>query len=503
MTWDELAAVIELAFIAHPTAAQWAVIDAREGRVWKPDKVHAANLVAHTDHSVTDGKGKIAVGTLTHENGKWVAHHGDGSVTKHVSKPVALKAMAAHHNAQSAPPRPAAAPSAPKPAPAPTAAPSAAAPSPASAGAAKASAKISAAGLVVHKDGTVAHKQTGVQVGTLTHEDGKYVAHHGDGTTTKHATKQAALSAMVTRHNKAGTAPAKTAPAASAVPAKAVPAVKAKPAAKAAPPAKSAVKPAAKVAPPVVAAVKAPAGVSSTEDQLKAAKASGVAEDKVPGGAASGVQSDTHIITYKNGAKFVSKDFSNDPLPPPVIELGVNKEVMTSKISDMIGAGAVPIVKTGPATLSEPVIDGHPLVSEKNPDMTKIVRSPRGRKIGLLDILTGQSDRHNGNIMINKAGEPVPIDHNDAWGLVNEKGTLTTNSPFGAALERDIAAGKSPFSVADLDKLEAQIKAAKAELTQDPLAGDSLYNLTMDRMALLKKQVQQGATLEAVGGGKS
>ena len=81
--------------------------------------------------------------------------------------------------------------------------------------------------------------------------------------------------------------------------------------------------------------------------------------------------------------------------------------------------------------------------------MTKIVRSP-GRKIGLLDILTGQSDRHNGNIIINTKGEPVPIDHNDAWGLANENGTLITNSPFAVALNRDIAAGNSPFSVADL-----------------------------------------------------
>ena len=165
-TWDELYGVIELAFIANPTPAQWAVIDAREGRVWKPDKVKAADLVTHKDGSVTGGKGKTAVGSLTHENGgKWVAHHGDGSVTKHANKPAALKAMAAHHNVaagQPAPaaPKPAAAlppPAAPRPAadlPAPSA-------HPAAPGAAKLPAKISSAGLVVHQDGTVTSKFLG------------------------------------------------------------------------------------------------------------------------------------------------------------------------------------------------------------------------------------------------------------------------------------------------------------------------------------------------------
>jgi hypothetical protein len=58
----------------------------------------------------------------------------------------------------------------------------------------------------VHKDGSVAHKATGAQVGTLTHENGKYVVHHADGTTTKHATKQAAIQAIAAHHNKAGAA---------------------------------------------------------------------------------------------------------------------------------------------------------------------------------------------------------------------------------------------------------------------------------------------------------
>jgi hypothetical protein len=246
----------------------------------------------------------------------------------------------------------------------------------------------------------------------------------------------------------------------------------------------------------------APAAPSDGSAGFRAAQASGIASDKVPGGAASGVQSDTHIITYKNGSKYVTKDFSHTPTPSDLQKLMIDKELMTAQVSDMIGARAPKVIRTGNSTMAEEAIEGHPLIADAHADMTKIVHSPQGRKIGLLDILTGQADRHNGNVMINKAGEPVPIDHNDSWGAVNMNGTMITNSPFAVALQEDIAAGKSPFSVADLDQIGTKMKAARASLTQNPDAAEN-YTLTMDRLALLRKQVAQKATLEQVGGGQS
>jgi len=67
--------------------------------------------------------------------------------------------------------------------------------------------RFGAADLVVHQDGTVAHKTTRTMVGSLSHEDGKWVAHHADGTVSRHATRSAALREIAARHNKAGAAP--------------------------------------------------------------------------------------------------------------------------------------------------------------------------------------------------------------------------------------------------------------------------------------------------------
>lgn len=68
--------------------------------------------------------------------------------------------------------------------------------------------KVSVADLVVHRDGTVRSKKakTGF-AGGLAHENGKWTATHADGTITRHGNRQAALSAMISRHNKAGKAP--------------------------------------------------------------------------------------------------------------------------------------------------------------------------------------------------------------------------------------------------------------------------------------------------------
>ena len=215
-TWGELADVIDLAWIAHPTAAQYAVIDARTGHPWwkdgdggkakAPAKVTASALVTHKDGTVTGGAGKVKVGALAHENGKWVAHHGDGTTTKHAVRGVALKALAAHHNARAVQPAPAShtpAAAPPKPPVSPVA-PAAVTPE----AAAKPPAKITAASLVVHQDGSVAHKQSGAKVGTLSHENGKWAARHSDGTVSKHATRQVALQAIAARHNKAAVATA-------------------------------------------------------------------------------------------------------------------------------------------------------------------------------------------------------------------------------------------------------------------------------------------------------
>lgn len=93
-----------------------------------PYKISVPNLVVHHDGTVADKYTKAAVGSsLSYEGGKWTVHHGDGTVSKHSSKPAALQALVHKHNQavtgqQPAAPKPAAKPAAPPgPSPAPAA----------------------------------------------------------------------------------------------------------------------------------------------------------------------------------------------------------------------------------------------------------------------------------------------------------------------------------------------------------------------------------------------
>lgn len=61
--------------------------------------------------------------------------------------------------------------------------------------------------LVVHRDGSVGHKKLEGTVGSLTYDKGKWVAHHADGTSSRHGSRPAALREIVGRHNKRNPAP--------------------------------------------------------------------------------------------------------------------------------------------------------------------------------------------------------------------------------------------------------------------------------------------------------
>jgi hypothetical protein len=235
--WDDLSAVVELASrpkvtelsaasrlkahdtasaTAHRTASEHAKMDEARNAHGEFAKVGVADLVLHHDGTVGSKKTKAAIGSLAHEDGKWAATHADGTVTKHATKQAALAAIVTRHNkagkaaAIAAPGKPATAAVPPDSHPAGDLAapgkPAAAKAGPAPQAPAPAAAKVPivhAADLTVHKDGSVTSKKTGAQVGAISKAGAGYSATHADGTVTQHATKVAAVKAVVTSHNKA------------------------------------------------------------------------------------------------------------------------------------------------------------------------------------------------------------------------------------------------------------------------------------------------------------
>jgi hypothetical protein len=412
--------------------------------------------------------------------------------------------------------------------------------------------KTGVADLTVHRDGTVTSKKTRAEFGGLAREGGKWTATHGDGTVSRHATRPAALKAMVARHGKSGksgTAKAAAAPKGTLPGSPPADRVTLAPDPEAAAKAmsdadlksadqelarraavlgklgqksrahaavaaerqrrKAAAAPARKAGNPPGAAAAGPAG--NDAKALGAAIKSGVASRKAPGSAkaegSQGAQGGAEVVTFGNGAQYIRKDFKNTMvmypgsmggdrlMPRDEMKLQVAKESMAAKVSDVIGAGAPAIVRDphSPTGFYEPKVAGVSAMeyfSGGKRDPAKMYDSPEGMKIGLMDALIGADDRHLGNVMITPDGKPVPIDHNDTW-VTGQR--LLTRSPFEVALGKRVKAGKSPFSTADLDQVKAGIEALRPEFEAMP-GGDGAryYQMTMGKLAQLRGQVAGG-----------
>lgn len=214
---------------------------------------------------------------------------------------------------------------------------------------------------------------------------------------------------------------------------------------------------------------------SSASERLQQARASGVS--KSAGTAFAGNQSDTHVETYKDGSKWISKTLPS--------ETDADREELAGKISDILGAGAPAIVRDSANHVHEPFVPGkvaaslyHDGMSAAEEDavsarLTKLIATPEGKRIGLLDTLIGNQDRHLGNWMISPDGKPVPIDHNYSWAVVDTKGNLDTSSPFAKAVygpgdHARAVPGQlvkpADFSKAQLDGWQAKLAALAASV---------------------------------------
>lgn len=99
-----------------------------------------------------------------------------------------------------------------------------------------------------------------------------------------------------------------------------------------------------------------------------------------------------------------------------------DREKLAYYLSEAVGAGAPEVVKVDDGKVVEDFVPGTLLSSwmdrkEWTPDAQRqIYESERGRRIGLLDYLSGNQDRHGGNVIVAEGDIPVPIDHGNAFG---------------------------------------------------------------------------------------
>jgi hypothetical protein len=194
---------------------------------------------------------------------------------------------------------------------------------------------------------------------------------------------------------------------------------------------------------------------------------SGVAGEKGPD--TEGNQGSTKVVTFGNGSQWVRKRVSEKG------KTDLDREELAAKVSAAIGAGAPPVIRTGPTEIHMPFVEGKAALaaghSLSHPDLSKLPPDDV-RRIGLLDRLIGNMDRHSGNFMIGPQGELVPIDHNMSW-----QGNLSLSSPFAAKVKPgDFTRPELQGMQAELAKLEPEFKRL--------LGGDKEFRQTMDALKI-------------------
>ena len=185
---------------------------------------------------------------------------------------------------------------------------------------------------------------------------------------------------------------------------------------------------------------------------------------------ALGAQARTTFVQFPDGDKGVHKKFFDWDDGSSAEDMA-SAEYLSAQVAEAVGAKAPPVIRGKDSNevwmgfvdgqVAETYLDEQG-IDPWNPP-TAMFSNDAGYRIGLLDYLDDNNDRHMENYMFTPAGEPVAIDNSSTWGI--EAGGQT--GPFRDALGQALAAGDNPFDAAALaaikkriDALEPQFKAA-------------------------------------------
>jgi hypothetical protein len=184
---------------------------------------------------------------------------------------------------------------------------------------------------------------------------------------------------------------------------------------------------------------------------------------------ASGAQAYTTVVPLADGSKAVRKA-RMDPED-------ADREELSARVSDVLGAGAPAVIREAPGQVAMSYVDGVPgarwmkdqgldaegLDAEHEAVLAGAGRTEAGLRIGALDWLTRNTDRHAYNWMVTADGTPVPIDHGNTFDGTDLADFGIPDSPFKEAL-RD--APERAFSDSDLSAWRAGLQDLAPEFSR-------------------------------------
>ena len=196
----------------------------------------------------------------------------------------------------------------------------------------------------------------------------------------------------------------------------------------------------------------APAGPA----QAQAATAASLEKSMASGQVSSrlspqqGASSEVRFVTYGDGSRWVMKDTT------PRLN---SAEELSAMVSSVVGAGAPGIVTKGDM-LYHPYVEGKPGNDLSKAEQEAAYASPAGKKIGLLDLIAGISDRGPDNWISSPGGVPIPNDQGSTFSDMHwTVQQIAREDPF----VRSLISAPGTFSREELGRVRTEVAALKPE----------------------------------------
>jgi hypothetical protein len=144
-----------------------------------------------------------------------------------------------------------------------------------------------------------------------------------------------------------------------------------------------------------------------------------------------GLIGETNLVTFKDGTRAVHK-IGSDRLveTDPVSQAAA--EQLGSLLARALGIPAPKVFRHSDTEIYMEFVDGKvaaDFITDEGP-LKRAHNSDLGRMIGVFDLITGNWDRNPGNYMIDRDGNPVPIDHGLLWDPDPNAAGTTGGIPF-------------------------------------------------------------------------
>lgn len=159
-------------------------------------------------------------------------------------------------------------------------------------------------------------------------------------------------------------------------------------------------------------------------------------------------------------------------------------EELGAMVAAAVGVRAPAIQRIDDETLYMEVMPGRPAMSERIHNVpNELADSPQGIRMGLLDVLLNNVDRHGGNWMIDDRGQIAAIDHGLAFKVKTTDSSSATRSRFSTDHFIDDVGGyrdRNPLTRLDVEIVRQQLEAIRPRFEQ--LGRGEWYGQVLDRL---------------------